>query len=139
MLSQQSIKPGQGDCYFSGNQNGDQLNNLQQKIENEFNQSILNFNQSEEKIQARILKGVRSELIAKTNELRMPQERRSYLLHQLVNCHSIEELVSLLREVNINQLKMTDVVAFDLVYLSGGKQSVTLVTQSFSTAQGTLV
>jgi acetylornithine/succinyldiaminopimelate/putrescine aminotransferase/predicted amino acid dehydrogenase len=85
------------------------LIDLQQEIEKEFNQSLISYRRCDERMQSRILIRLRSELTNKLDGLRMPEERKSYLLHQVANCHTIEDLVSLLREVNANQLKVKPV------------------------------
>jgi acetylornithine/succinyldiaminopimelate/putrescine aminotransferase/predicted amino acid dehydrogenase len=82
------------------------LTDISQEIEKEMNQALIKVRRSEPALQRKILLKLKTEIINKTDELRMSEERRSYLLHQLANTHDIDSLVSLLREINglqINQ------------------------------------
>lgn len=78
---------------------------INQEIEKELNQSIIKFRRSEPLLQRKILLRLKSEIANKSEELKMSEERRSYLIHQLSNAHSIDELVELLREINRLQIE----------------------------------
>jgi acetylornithine/succinyldiaminopimelate/putrescine aminotransferase/predicted amino acid dehydrogenase len=80
------------------------LIDLSQEIEKEMNQALIKVRRSDAAIQRKILLKLKTEITNKTDELRMSEERRSYLLHQLANAHDIDSLVSLIREVNRLQL-----------------------------------
>lgn len=80
------------------------LTSLRQKIEKEINISLVAIKSSDEKIQARYVYALRKSLVELTNKLRMPNERKSYLIHEIAHSHTIDELISLVREVNSNQI-----------------------------------
>lgn len=73
---------------------------IQQEIEKEMNQALLRIKRNNISINK-----LRASLICKIPDLNMPEERKSYLLHQLNNVHNIHELVELIREVNHLQMK----------------------------------
>ena len=68
------------------------------------NQALIKVQRSETKIERKILLKLKTEIINKTDELKMSEERRSYLLHQVANVHDMDSLVSLIREINRLQL-----------------------------------
>jgi acetylornithine/succinyldiaminopimelate/putrescine aminotransferase/predicted amino acid dehydrogenase len=77
---------------------------INQQIEKEMNQALIKVQRSEAKIERKILLKLKTEIINKTDELKMGDERRSYLLHQVANVHDMDSLVSLIREINRLQL-----------------------------------
>lgn len=77
---------------------------LSQEIEKELNQSLLKTRLLDEKSQRKVLLRLKSEITNKSEELKMPEERRSYFLHQLSNAQDINSLVDLIREINRLQL-----------------------------------
>lgn len=77
---------------------------LGQEIEREMNQAIIKVNRSEPALKIRMVIKLRKELSLKISDLKMSDERKTYILHQLSNCHELEEMVSLIREVNTRQL-----------------------------------
>lgn len=80
------------------------LIDLAQEIEKEMNQALIKVRRSDAATQRKTLLKLKTEITNKTDELRMSEERRSYLLHQLANAHDIDALVSLIREINRLQL-----------------------------------
>lgn len=80
------------------------LISLEQEIEKEMNQSLLRLKRTEEVFRTKILRSLRSDLMGKIPDLAMNEERKSYFLHQLANCHEAEDLISLLRDINKAQL-----------------------------------
>lgn len=80
------------------------LLDLSQQIEKELNQTLIKIHRSDSTFQRKILIKLKTEILNKTDELRMSDERRSYLLHQIANVHDIDSLVSLIREINRLQL-----------------------------------
>jgi acetylornithine/succinyldiaminopimelate/putrescine aminotransferase len=80
------------------------LIDINQQIEKEMNQALIKVQRSETKIERKILLKLKTEIINKTDELKMNEERRSYLLHQVANVHDMDSLVSLIREINRLQL-----------------------------------
>jgi acetylornithine/succinyldiaminopimelate/putrescine aminotransferase/predicted amino acid dehydrogenase len=77
---------------------------LQQELEKELNLSVTRIRRLPAEQQLAVVRSLRAELIHKAENLRMPEERRSYLRHQLANCHDLETLVDLVRAINENQL-----------------------------------
>ena len=77
---------------------------ISQQIEKEMNQALIKVQRSESKIERKILLKLKTEIVNKTDELKMTEERRSYFLHQLANVHDMDSLVSLIREINLLQL-----------------------------------
>ena len=80
------------------------LIDLNQQIEKEMNQALIIIRRSDASFQRKILLKLKTEIINKTDELRMNDERRSYFLHQIANIHDIDAMVSLIREINRLQL-----------------------------------
>ncbi len=78
---------------------------IQQEIEKEMNQALIIIKRMEPAFQVKELKKLRSSLIDKIPELKMSKERASYLTHQLANTHDVDELVSLIREINKKQIE----------------------------------
>ena len=79
---------------------------LEKTIEDELNQALIEFNKSEGIFQRKILSHIRRDLSQKLEFFQMSQERRSYLLHQVSNTHSMEDLISLISETNKKQLSL---------------------------------
>lgn len=77
---------------------------IEQEIEKEMNQALLKVKRSEESFRIKIIRTLRSELSEKIPTLSMNEERKSYFLHQINNTHEIEELISLIRDINKLQL-----------------------------------
>jgi acetylornithine/succinyldiaminopimelate/putrescine aminotransferase/predicted amino acid dehydrogenase len=85
--------------YFS-----QKLIQLEQELEKEMNQAVIKINGTESSIRVKAVSHLRSDLGKKIPMLKMNEERKSYFLHQIANAHSIEELVTLVREINKKQL-----------------------------------
>ena len=145
------------------------MTDLGQEAEKEINLAILALKKLDDKFQTRILKTLRLELMEKIDSLSMNKERKSYLLHQLANVLEIEDLASLLREINSNQLNQkpffltldnpeddTNIVVSpyidseklnaiinekqqDLILLSLSQKGVILIKQPFNLIAGAMV
>lgn len=68
-------------------------------------QALHLFMQTEPAFQQVTFRRLRKEFWRTFPELRMNEERKSYLLHQMLNTHDMPAMVSLLEEVNQLQLK----------------------------------
>ena len=77
---------------------------LEQDIEKEMNQALIRVKRTEESFRIKIVRTLRTDLIEKIEALSMKDERKSYFIHQIANCHEIEDLVSLIRDINKAQL-----------------------------------
>ena len=85
-------------------------------IEQEMHQALLKVRGSDIRIQQRILQRLKNEMITRSEEFRISEERRSYLIHQLNNVRDLEALQDLLSEMNLAQ--------------SGGPEGIILTNQS---------
>lgn len=83
---------------------GQKLVQLEQELEKEMNQALIKINRSEASLRAKAVSQLRKDLSEKIPMLKMNEERKSFFLHQIANAHSIEELVTLVREINKKQL-----------------------------------
>jgi acetylornithine/succinyldiaminopimelate/putrescine aminotransferase/predicted amino acid dehydrogenase len=83
---------------------GQKLLGLEQEIEKEMNQALIKVQRSEESFRHKMVLNLRSDLMEKIPVLSMNEERKCYLLHQVAHAHTIDELVSLVREINKKQL-----------------------------------
>lgn len=77
---------------------------LNQKVEKELNLALLQLKNSDEKIRTRFLYSLRKSLVERVDTFLMPQERKMYIVQQVSNIHSIDELISLIRDVNAVQI-----------------------------------
>lgn len=84
---------------------GHKLIELEQEIEKEMNLALIKIKRSEGALQARLIRNLRVDLVERITQLKMNEERKSYFTHQINNAHDIDELVSLVREVNKKQLQ----------------------------------
>ena len=85
-------------------------------IEQEMHQALLQVRGSDIRIQQRILQRLKNEMISRSEEFRLSEERRSYLIHQLNNVRDIDSLQGLLSEMNLAQ--------------TSGPEGITLTNQS---------
>lgn len=85
------------------------MTDLGQEAEKEINLALLALRKLDEKEVIKVLKSLRLELSEKIDSLSMNQGRKSYLLHQLANVHDIDNLASLLREINSYQMNQKPV------------------------------
>lgn len=76
---------------------------LAQEIEKEINQAVAQFKQMEPNFQTVKLMQLRKQIQDQIDALNMSSERKSFLFHQILNTQTIEDLVSLLREINQKQ------------------------------------
>lgn len=83
---------------------GHKLVELEQEIEKEMNLALIKIKRSHSNIQAKFVRNLRVELTEKITELKMNEERKSYFIHQINNALEIDELVSLVRDINKKQL-----------------------------------
>ncbi|HXH74638.1 MAG TPA: aminotransferase class III-fold pyridoxal phosphate-dependent enzyme [Bacteriovoracaceae bacterium] len=77
---------------------------LEQVVEKEINQAMLKLNKLDEQSRLTTVTRLRVELVDKIENLKMNEERKSYLLHQLNNVHTLVDLVDLIRTINAKQL-----------------------------------
>ncbi len=77
---------------------------LGQEIEKEINLALMTINRTDELLKNKLVHNLRSSLIEKISSLNMNDERKSYFLHQVAHSHGINELTSLVREINKKQL-----------------------------------
>ncbi len=77
---------------------------LGQESQKTLNLALQSFEEVDPRLQPRLLIRLRSEATNNLDSLKMPAQRKSYLLHQLANCHDMEKLITLLREINHSQL-----------------------------------
>lgn len=82
------------------------LISLNQKVEKELNSALLMMKGADEKMQTRYLYSLRKGIIESSENFRMSPERKSYLVQQISNTHSIEELISFIREINSLQINI---------------------------------
>lgn len=76
------------------------MQRILQKLEQDMEVAVLKLKLSELSLQRRILFKLKTEIIHHLESVLMAESRKSYLLHQLSNAQDIDELVSLIREVN---------------------------------------
>jgi site-specific recombinase XerC len=79
------------------------MNTQSNHIEQEMHQALLQVRGSDIRIQQRILQRLKNEMISRSEEFRLSEERRSYLIHQLNNVRDIDSLQGLLSEMNLAQ------------------------------------
>lgn len=77
---------------------------LGQEIEKEINQALITINRTDESLKNKLVHNLRTGLADKIDTLSMNEERKSYFLHQIAHSHGINELISLVREINKKQL-----------------------------------
>jgi acetylornithine/succinyldiaminopimelate/putrescine aminotransferase len=77
---------------------------IEQELEKEMNQALIRVKRSQEGFRSKIIRQLRTELCDKIPFLLMTEERKSYFLHQVTQIHEIEELISLVRDINKLQL-----------------------------------
>lgn len=134
---------------------------LGQEMQKVLNLALQEFQRIDSRFQPRILLRLRSEATNKLDALKMPPERKSYLLHQLTNCHAMEDLIDLIRQINYSQLSHRPILLVhkpedavdrddliiqdmrndknleqDLLLVISGHQGLLLAKQSFSLLVG---
>lgn len=95
-------------------------------IESEMNQVLMTVKNTEEVFRYKLVQNLRADLLKQIPSFDMNEERKSYFLHQLANTHEIEELLSLVQDVNKKQLSAKQ----DLVLLSRTAQGLAWVQRS---------
>lgn len=87
---------------------------------------------SEPVLQRKILIKLRNEINNQLSSFLMPEERKSYLLHQLVNAQDIDSLVELMISVNQQQISQNAQSEQDLIYLAQTSQGIAITKKSFA-------
>lgn len=105
---------------------------LLQTVEKEMELALFKIKLSEPVLQRKILIKLRSEISNQLNSFLMPQERKNYLLHQLVNAQDIDSLVDLIVSINQLQISQNAQDAQDLIYLAQTSQGIIITKKSFS-------
>ena len=72
-----------------------------QTIHEEMDQAVSKAKLGDQAIQRRILIKLKNEIIHQVDELKMSEDRKSYLIHQLSNAQDMDSLASLLKEMNL--------------------------------------
>lgn len=80
------------------------LVSLEQEIIKEMNLAIIKIKRAEPTLQRRWLAKLRKDLLEKSSTLKMSEERKSYIYHQIAHLHELEELVEFIKEINTLQL-----------------------------------
>lgn len=78
---------------------------LGQDVDKEINQAHLRLLKLPKNELETVVRSLRSDLLLRIDTLKMTDERRSYVLHQIANVHDLQGLLELIREVN--QLQMS--------------------------------
>ena len=105
---------------------------LLQTVEKEMELALFKIKLSEPVLQRKILIKLRNEISNQLNSFLMPQERKNYLLHQLVNAQDIDSLVDLIVSINQLQISQNAQDAQDLIYLAQTSQGIIITKKSFS-------
>jgi acetylornithine/succinyldiaminopimelate/putrescine aminotransferase/predicted amino acid dehydrogenase len=80
------------------------MQSLQQEIAKEINLALIEFKKLPLESQEETLRKLRTDLSSASSKLLMPEARKDFLFHQISNVHSIEDLISLLRDINERQV-----------------------------------
>lgn len=89
---------------------------------------------SEPVLQRKILIKLRNEISLLIESLNMPEERKNYLLHQLVNAQDVDLLVELMTSVNGSQLQDKTLKQIDLIYIAQTSQGISVTKKSIETS-----
>jgi predicted amino acid dehydrogenase len=101
-------------------------------VEKEMELALFKIKLSEPVLQRKILIKLRSEINHQLTSFLMPEERKSYLLHQLVNAQDIDSLVELMISINQQQISQNAQTEQDLIYLAQTSQGIIITKKSFS-------
>lgn len=126
------------------------LNSLLMSLEEEMDISVLKIKLSEAALARKILNKLKNEITTNLDSVAMTDERRSYVLHQLVNAQDIDELATLLMAVNNLQISQSSVILEatpaltslvdkyhqDLLFIAQTKQGLCITKQTFSLIAG---
>lgn len=98
----------------------------------EMEMALFKIKLSEPVLQRKILAKLRNEITQKLPTFLMPEERKSYFLHQLVNAQDADSLVELMTEINQNQMAESSEQGLHLVYLAQTSQGITVEQKTIS-------
>jgi predicted amino acid dehydrogenase len=101
-------------------------------VEKEMELALFKIKLSEPVLQRKILIKLRNEISNQLNSFLMPEERKNYLLHQLVNAQDIDSLVELIASINQLQISQNAQDAQDLIFLAQTSQGIIITKKSFS-------
>ena len=76
------------------------LQSIQQEIAKEMNLALIQFKKLPAGFQSETLKKLRYDLSNGVSSLKMSTTRQDFLFHQIANTHTIEDFISLLRDIN---------------------------------------
>lgn len=91
------------------------------------NIALKNIEMAEPAFQRKSLQRLKCAITNKIDTLKMPEERKSYFLHQLANVHdlsSMEELIS-----DINNLQLKENIPQDIVHIVMGSNGIDIQGQ----------
>ena len=126
------------------------LNSLMMNLDEEMELAVLKIKLSEEVLQRKFLYKLKTEITQRLDSVAMPNERRSYFLHQLANAPDIDELVALIQNINNLQISQNAIVIDvtadlsekinehrqDLIFIAQTKQGISITKQSFNLIAG---
>lgn len=101
-----------------------------QTVDKEMELALFKIKLSEPVLQRKILIKLRNEMSLLLETLSMPEERKNYLLHQLVNAQDVDLLVELMTSVNTSQLKDLSLKEIDLIYIAQTSQGISVTKKS---------
>lgn len=109
-----------------------QTQDLIETVEKEMELALFKIKLSENQLQRKILIKLKKEITQQIDSWKMTEDRKSYLLHQLVNSQDVENLVELLSSINQKQLSENSSAELDLIYLAQTSQGIVVTKGSFS-------
>lgn len=109
-----------------------QTQDLIETVEKEMELALFKIKLSENQLQRKILIKLKNEITQQIDSWKMTEDRKSYLLHQLVNSQDVENLVELLSSINQKQLSENSSAELDLIYLAQTSQGIVVTKGSFS-------
>jgi hypothetical protein len=129
-------------CLNSPLERSDEIKFLENKIQFATSQTLLKLQNADDVFKNKLLKSLRLQLIELTPHLLMSEERKSYLIHQTIHVHDIDDLISLVIKINQDQAFLrTNMISscdVDLILLSESNQGLVLKNVSFSKIAGLL-
>ena len=110
---------------------------LEKEIEKEMNHAILRLKLSQTPFFGKAIHHLRVDLYEKIPKLSMSEERKSYFLHQIANYHDLDDLISLVRDINKKLLTqkpssgLENSTRIDLLVLAATASGITWRKHSF--------
>lgn len=108
---------------------------LEAEIEEMLNQALNKIKNSDLAFKHKVVKKLRADLNEKIPGLMMDDKRKSYFIHQMANTHQIEDLISLVMDINKNQMKSqsadTKMKETDLLLLKTTNSGMSWITSPF--------